>query len=169
MDVKKILLITLIAVAIVASVSAVSAGLFDGLFGGEEAQDNVIEIDNIQFNTTNASEFKLFNRTEESGAYWDWYIDVNDTGYNINIINASGVDNDTYYEVIKLYKEEYDNYPSETINGTVVYTTTANDGDHIGEPRYVSYIVDNDLKTLVDICSPDPNETAKMASTLEFK
>ena len=42
MNIKKILLISIIAVAIIASVSVVSAGLFDGWFG-KEPQDNVIE------------------------------------------------------------------------------------------------------------------------------
>ena len=74
MNVKKILLISLIAVAVIVSVSAVSAGFFDGLFG-EEQQDNVIEIENITFNTTNVTEFKLYNHTEDFGVYWNWYID----------------------------------------------------------------------------------------------
>lgn len=86
MDMRKILMISIIAVAVVASVSAVSAGFLDGLFG-EESQDNVIEIGHITFNTTNVSKFKLGDRTEESGAYWEWYTDENDTGYTLNYLN----------------------------------------------------------------------------------
>lgn len=41
MDIKKILLITLIIVAILGSVSAVSAGLFDGWFGEEDIDKNI--------------------------------------------------------------------------------------------------------------------------------
>jgi hypothetical protein len=169
MDMRKILMISIIAVAVVASVSAVSAGFLDGLFG-EESQDNVIEIGHITFNTTNVSEFKLCNRTEESGAYWEWYIDENDTGYNINILNCSILDDSKFNELLEDYEDEgdFDSMASQTINGTVVYTTSANAGDHIGDARYVAYVVDNDSKTFVDICSPDPNETAKIASTLKF-
>jgi hypothetical protein len=56
MNVKKILLISLIAVAIVASLSAVNAGLLDDLMGGGSSQGNVVEIENITFNTSNANE-----------------------------------------------------------------------------------------------------------------
>ena len=89
MNIKKILLISIIAVAIIASVSVVSAGLFDGWFG-KEPQDNVIEIDGITFNTTNVTKFKL--NKEDYGEYTDTYgyVDENDTGYNVHIFNATG-------------------------------------------------------------------------------
>jgi hypothetical protein len=43
-------------VAIVASLSAVNAGLLDDLMGGGSSQGNVVEIENITFNTSNANE-----------------------------------------------------------------------------------------------------------------
>mgnify|MGYP006908842616 CR=1 FL=1 len=70
----------------------------------------------------------------------------------------------TYDELIERIKDA-----SETINGIVVYTTSANSGNHVGEPRYLAYVENIDLKTNVEFCTPDPNETAKMASTLKFK
>ena len=48
------------------SVTVVSAGFFDGLMGGKEAQDNVIQIDNITFNTTNATNFTHFKEHDNS-------------------------------------------------------------------------------------------------------
>ena len=173
MKVKKILLITLIAVAIISSVSAVSAGLFDGLFG-EEQKDNVVEVDHIKFNTTNVTKFKLENETKADGAYYKWYLDENKTGYNVHIWNFSKAfktnDNANWEEVLKEYKNDpIDNLPSQTINGIVVYTTTANVGDNVGQPRYLSYIENRDANTLVSLWSPDPNETAKMALSLKFK
>ena len=169
MDVKRILLITLIAVAVIVSVSAVSAGLFDGLFG-EQQKDNVIEIDHISFNTTNVTKFKIYNKTKGDGGYYKWYMDENHTGFNVHIYNWSKSDNLDWGEALKWYKgDSYDNIPSETIDGIVVYTTTANVGDLVGEPRYKTYIENRDAKTIVELCTPDPNETAKMASTLKFK
>ena len=168
MNIKKILLVALIAVAIVVSVSAVSAGLFDGLMGGEQ-QDKIIEIDDITFNTTNVTKFNTYNESEEAGVRATWYMDENQTGYNVHIINASGLDDDTYYQLIDIYKDDYNNQPSEVINGVVIYTMSANSGPYVGQPRYVAYVVNNDLKTIVDFGSPDANETAKMASTLKFK
>ena len=171
MDIKKILLISLIAVAIVASVSAVSAGLFDGLFGGEESQDNAIEIDHITFNTTNVTKFELLNSSEESGASIDWYVDENDTGYNVYIGNLSGVVDAEFPEMSDAFKEGQgiESLPTQTVNGIVVYTASANSGKHVGEARYISYVENRDLDTFVEFSSPDPNETAKMVSTLDFK
>ena len=157
MDVKRILLISLIAIAVIASVSSVSAGLFDGLFG-EEQKDNVIEIDNITFNTTNVTKFELYNESDG----WKWYMDENKSGYNIHIIDFDEVDG-------LVTTPETENAPSETVNGVVVYTKTANTGDHVGEPRYVAYVVNKDLNNEIVLWSPDPNETAKMALSLKFK
>ena len=170
MDIKKLVIISLIAVAVIASVSVVSAGLLDEILGGGQAQDNVIEIGNITFNSTNISGFKLHESGDDYGGYWEWYIDENDTGYNVNIFNCSNLDDLEFNESLKEYEldTKNDSTSSETIDGIVVYTTAANEGDNIGDTRYVAYIVDNDLKTIVDICTPDPNETAKMASTLKF-
>ena len=169
MNIKRILLITLISVAVIASVSAVSAGLFDGLFGGEQ-QDNVIEIDNITFNTTNVTKFKLFNTSEDEYGCINWYIDENDTGYNIHIYNYTNLDKSDFNSLVTpTVTEQFNNKPSQTVNGIVVYTTSANSGDHAGEPRYATYIENRDLKTIIDIWSPDPNETAKMALSLKFK
>lgn len=168
MDIKKIFLISLIAVAVIASVSVVSAGLFDGLFGGEP-QDNIVELDNITFNTTNATKFKLKNESEGSGGYYKWYMDENETGYNINIYNLSKTDD--FGLMLKSYKAryDYDTLPSETVNGVVIYTSSANTGSHVGEPRYIAFVENRDLNTIVDFWSPDPNETAKMALSLKFK
>ena len=127
-DTKKILLITFIAVAILASVGVVSAGFFDGLFG-EQQHDNVIEIDNITFNTTNVTKFKLFNETNGD----KWYVDENDSGYNLHIINFNEFNGITT-------TPQTENSPSQTVNGVVIYTSSSNSGAHVGEPRYKAYI-----------------------------
>lgn len=168
MNFKKILLITLIVLAIVASVSAVSAGLFDGLFGGEQ-QDNVIEIENIKFNTTNVTSFKLLNETDISGVHASGYVDEKDTGYNVHIFNCSNIEGISFTDFVQSYLVEFDNSPSQTINGSVIYTISADSGDHVGEPRYLAYVKNKDLQTLVEISSPDANETAKMVLSLKFE
>ena len=169
MDIKKILLISLIAVAIVVSVSSVSAGLFDGLIG-EQQKDNVIEIDHISFNTTNVTKFKLENESTVEGAYCRYYLDENESGYNVWIYNDSGLDYSALDNDINYFKNNYyNNVPSQTVDGIVVYTTSAVKGNHVGEPRYEAYIQNQDLKSIVRFSTPDANETAKMASTLKFK
>ena len=157
MNTKKVLLILLITVAVIVSVSVVSAGFLDGLFGGQQ-KDNVIEIDNITFNTTNVTKFKLCNETNGD----KWYVDENDSGYNLHIINFN-----EFTGITKTPQTE--NSPSQTVNGVVIYTSSSNSGAHVGEPRYKDYIENHDLNTLIWVSSPDANETAKMASTLKFK
>ena len=168
MNIKKVLLISLITLAIVASVGVVSAGFLDGLFG-EQHTDNVIEIENITFNATNVTSFKLLNGTEISGVHANGYVDENDTGYNVHIINCSGMEGMSFADFVQSYLTEFDNSPSQTINGAVIYTVSADSGDNVGEPRYLAYVKNKDLQTLVEISSPDANETAKMILSLKFK
>lgn len=167
MDIKKVLLITLIVVAIIASVSAVSAGWFDGLFGGH--QDNVIEIDNITFNTTNSTNFTHDEKYDSSDSFFEKKCyHNNENGSNgkntINILQF--YDNETYYSLLKQYKEEYDT--KSIIDGREVYLTSAAVGEYVGEPRYSTFVYNADLNKAVVIITPDANETVKIASTLKF-
>ena len=100
-------------------------------------------------------------------------MDENDTGYNAHIWNFSKAfkksDDYTWDKALKEYNmEQYNNKPSQTIEGVVVYTSSANVGDNVGQPRYISYVENRHLKTIVDFWAPDPNETAKMALSLKF-
>ena len=110
MDTKKVLLITLIAVAILASVSVVSAGMFDGLFGGQQ-QDNVIEIDNITFNTTNATNFTNFEKYDNSsdGVYESkFYGNIEDGKQGKYTVGITQFYNkDVAQEYITKLKEQY--------------------------------------------------------------
>lgn len=148
--------------------SCVNAGLFDGLFG-EKQQNNVVEIDHIKFNTTNETKFKLYNETNGTGWSVKHYIDENETGFNVGIFNYSGLDKSTSQNNLKTAKAQlYNNYPSETVNGVVIYTTSENHGKHVGEPRYGAIIENYDLQSLVIFSTPNPNETAKMALSIKF-
>lgn len=169
MDIKRILLIALVATSLVASVSAVSAGWFDGLFG-PEAHDNVVEIDGITFNTTNATKFVLNNQTEDEDGNWKWYVDENRTGYNVHIYNYSFADDMTWNSIAQSYSSYMiDNSSSQTVDGITVYPVAADSITNIGENGFVAYVTDNNLHVLVDVSSPDPAETAKMASTLKLE
>ena len=162
MDIRKVLLISVIAVAILASFSVVGAQL----------QDNVVEIDHITFNITNATEFELYNETEGDAGYFKWFTDENKTGYNVHIYNYSKAFEIGGYSWDELLKESqgdrFDGVPSQTVNGIVVYTKTANVGDNVGNPRYVSFVENRDAKTYVELWSPDSNETSKMALSIKF-
>lgn len=162
MNVKKILLITLIAVAVVASFSAVSAGLLDTLTD-EGSPSNVIEIENITFNTTNATVFKYIGVDNEG---WSDYVSKDRTRL-FSIVNDSGLNDSQYdFEIDELKGYLAANMTAQKVNGVDVYTFNELEND---TELYVAYVINDDLKSLVQFSSEDANETAYMASTLEFK
>lgn len=166
MNLKNKLLIALIIFVIIVSVNVVNADS-----SSESEENNVIEVDNIKFNTTNASKFNIYDQYENEGGYWIWYMDENKTGYNVRIYNFSTGSEWEEFDWGKaeaFARNESDNAPSETVNGVAVYTISASIGDHVGEPRFVSYIENRDLATIIELISPDPNETAKMALSVKF-
>ena len=169
MNVKKIFLILLVAVAILVSVSAVSAGFFDDLLGLEQP-DNIVKVDNVKFNFTNESnvtKFKLENESKEDAGYYRYYVDKNGDGYNVWIWNASNADESQWNRFVKQWEGSI-TAPSETVDGVVVYTQSAGHGEHVGEPRFMSYTVNHDLKTLVQFSTPSVNDTVKMKLSLDF-
>ena len=133
-------------------------------------QDNIVRADNIEFNTTsdsNITHLQLYNKTEyDDGSYSEQFVDQNFSGYNIWIWNLSTADD--WYNFTNHIKKNYESDPYETINGIVVYTSTAVKGEHVGEPRFQSYIINQDLKTIVEFSTPDQNETVKIATSLKF-
>ena len=169
MNIKRILLITIIAVAIVTSVSVVSAGLFDGLFG-EEQQDNVIEIGKISFNTTNATNFtKTGGDKYDAGVETKYYWSENGTGESYcGILDYKGLSKDDM-TLLNNQLQEIKKMPSQTINGVIVYTQSYNSGDNVGKPFYTAIVQNNDLKKAYVFGSSDANETAKMVLSLKFK
>ena len=176
MNTKKILLITLIAVAILASVSVVSAGFLEDLFGGGQ-QDKVIELDGITFNTTNATDFKenkTFSKVNSDEYFKSRsYGSDNGTGnYSVLVMDYSdsiGVESDVDAQIGEIMREMVGNQPYQTVNGVIVYMGHQVSGKDVGKMTYVSYVQNTDLHKAVVFASPDANETAKMASTLKFK
>lgn len=50
-----------------------------------------------------------------------------------------------------------------------MYLTSITGGKFVEDSVYVSIIYNSDLNEAIAIMTPDANETAKIASTLEFK
>ncbi|WP_298525318.1 hypothetical protein [uncultured Methanobrevibacter sp.] len=164
MDVKKILLISLIAVAIVASLSAVSAGLLDDLMGGGSSPENVVEIENITFNTTNATKFEYAGIDENDG----WVIYMSDS-VRLGILNYTDL-NDTQlnFEMKELKDYLAANFTVQKVNGVDVYTYLNETGGNDTQTKYYTFVIDEDYKSVVEFISYDQDEAVKMASTLKF-
>lgn len=163
MNMKRVLMIFLIAVAIISSVSAVSAGLFDDLLG--QNQDNVVEIENITFQTINETKLEF----GEMYGGWNCYYGENDTGYAVYIANFS-LGNDSQWDgELKEFEESIANLTMENISGVKICNESVIDDNGTEKIWYETYVIDEDHRTVVELLSTDLNETIKMASTLEFK
>ena len=161
MDMKKVLLISLIAVAILASVSAVTAGFLDGLAG--EPQDNVVELDEVTFNTTNETNFTVYVR----GIGNIQYESFDDLGkYAVWVGDFDALEDPKQVDLNILEKKN--NLSSQTVNGTVVYTDSIKHGEYMGETIYLAVVENSQLNKKALVWSSDPNETVKMASSLKF-
>ncbi len=116
--------------------------------------DNVVVLDNVTFNKT---DFKLNDSDDGTKSYIS---DVNGTRYFVMSMNYSQIE---YGSIASLYaKNMLSGYQSSQINGTTVY--------EIHDSNKTAYIAQVPLGVECDyvFVSLDPNETAKMASTLRF-
>ena len=155
MDKKKILIAILIVIVAILAIFIAYQTL-------SHHEDNVINIENITFNTTNGTDFKV--RNQSTG--WKQYVSDNCTGkYTVWIIDYDELEYPGLYKEQMLQTKEL---PSQTIDGVVVYTDSAKLGNYVGEPRYCALIENMNTNTDVKLYSPDPNETAKMALSLKF-
>lgn len=154
MDTKKIIILVLVVVvAAVACLMAFTSGP-----GGPS--DNVVELDGISFNTTNATDFVKTNERNDSTYNMSYYASGNGTGecyVNVLKFNDEALKN----SVLNAHK----NFPSESVNGVVVYTESGSTGEDVSDVMYVS-IVEGDEVVIVGC--PDAGETAKIASTMRF-
>ena len=158
----------MVIVGIIAVIAIIISGVYLTQIKNVNHVDATIEIENIKFNVTNGTEFKLTVDNSTDSMNGKTYVadNLNETGYNVNIMTGSNSQN---FNLIKTQlKNQFSNIPVQDINGTVVYTTTANNGDLVGQTRYVAIIENADLNTVVVLWSNNPNETVKMAKTLKF-
>ena len=131
MDIRKIKIIGIAAVIGLLALSVAYA-----------AQDNVVELDNITFNTTNETNFVLNSEEiyENGTMQWAAYGVDNKTDFTINIYNDSKLDKTDYKWVAAEFESEYENFTSQTVDGIVVYENETDDG-----PRYMAIIENENL------------------------
>ena len=161
MDMKKISIMTIVAVIAIVACSAAFAA---------QQQDNVIEIDNIEFNTTNVTKFIFFNNRDESeNVIASYYIDEDDSGYTLCVLNCSEMNESEFDLTYSGWIEDERNESASTneTNGFEIFSVKANNGNNIGDARYSAYKEFKDMKTAVYVSTPDANETAKIISTLK--
>ncbi|WP_298524688.1 hypothetical protein [uncultured Methanobrevibacter sp.] len=155
MDIKKIKIIGIATVIAIIALSAAYA-----------AQDNVIEIENIKFNTTNITEFTFYSEDSydnDTGIMTTYCGGENNESY-ITIYNESKMNQSGYKTSIEEFMAEFENLTTQTVDEIQIYENETEDG-----MMYYTVIDNDDLQTSVFIECKELNETVKIASTLEFK
>lgn len=157
---------TLLIVLIVL-IASLGCAIASAVMTSPENHDNVIHIGGVTFNTTNATDFEgimVLSDVEISDVVYcsdkgngDSYVEVIDySGYE-PYENSSGFNDNSSS------KGSY-----KTINGIDVYPGTKVVGVPEEKQVYSAYVQDRNQNIIVMFASPDPYETAKMASTVEF-
>ena len=157
---KSMILILIVLIAVLACLASAILML-------PERPDNVIQLGGTTFNTTYADDFEeimvLSDESISDAVYCsddgkgDYYVEVIDySGYE-DYENISGVNNNTA-----------SNIPHQTINGVEVYSGSRISGIPEGKQVYSAYVHNRDLDKIIMFASPDPGETAKMASSVKF-
>ncbi len=130
--------------------------------------DEVITLESISFNITNNSNSTTNFKVVDEGTGWKRYFDNSSFARNVIIIHFGEMDTSAANSIILNTNNNQLKEPSQTVNGVVVYTTSATKGQGFGQPMYRAYAVNEDLKMMVTIGSNNPNETAKMILSLKF-
>lgn len=153
---KNILIIILVIIIIVIACFGAYA-----YYSGHNNQVNDIGI--ATFNTTNTGNFDCINSSQGMKVYLD-----DSEKYTVYVFNYDEMSNSN-----KLYWKDNVEYekkkPTQTVDGIIVYTTSANIGKFVGEPRFAAIIENNNLNTEVYMSTPSVDETVYMAKSFKFK
>ena len=151
-----------VIVAILVVIVAVIACLMAFTPSEDVSTDNVISLDGVTFNTTKTTDFVKTDERNESGYLMKYYVDANGTGKSyVNILESDDMG------FIENVMNAHTNFPSQTVDGTTVYTESESTGEDLNGTEYVSVMKNGDNRIVI-IGSPDLDETVRMASTLKL-
>lgn len=60
-------------------------------------------------------------------------------------------------------------HPSSVIDNVLIYNSTANVGEYVGEPRFIAIIDNNDKNLQIQIVTPEVEDTVQIANSFQFK
>lgn len=154
MDRNKIIIIILVIIVVVL------AAFIGGLFFINNAKDDVKIYNNTiedvgTFNTVNVTNFTL-NESYDDGAT---HYTAKNTGAEIIVTSSSSLIENTKAEADRV---------NDSAEGHSIYKNTANVGEHKGDVRYFSVLVDNENERYIYISSPDLNLTGMMVDSFKI-
>lgn len=155
-DKKNIIIIVLIIIII-----AIIGVICYSMFTTEPVK--VVDVGVGTFNCSNELNFTL-NKTD--GPFKEY---IADNGrYTVKVFNLS--QGSYYYNYgLSLANNEIKTYPSSVIDNVLIYNSTANVGEYVGEPRFIAIIDNNDKNLQIQIVTPEVKDTVQIANSFQFK
>lgn len=157
MDKKRILIIVVLVVII----AALAFGILNSL--NSTPKVHTVDVDVGNFNCSENINFTLKN---SSNGYYE-YSNENQT-YTVKVMKFN--ESEYYHSYgYDLALEKIRGYPSSTVDGVIVYNSTANVGKYVGQLRHIALIDNNDKHINIQISTPSVDETVLIANSFKFK
>ena len=157
MDKKTILIIAVLIVVI--------AALAFGILNSLNSSPKVHAVD-VDVGTFNCSENINFTLRNSSNGFYE-YSNENQT-YTVKVMKFN--ESDYYHSYgYNLALDKIRGYPSSTVDGVIVYNSTANVGQYVGQLRHMALIDNNDKNINIEISTPSVDETVLIANSFRFK
>ena len=157
MDKKTILIIAVLIVVI--------AALAFGILNSLNSAPKVHAVD-VDVGTFNCSENINFTLRNSSNGFYE-YSNENQT-YTVKVMKFN--ESDYYHSYgYNMALDKIRGYPSSTVDGVIVYNSTANVGQYVGQLRHMALIDNNDKNINIEISTPSVDETVLIANSFRFK
>ena len=150
----------IIIIALIIIIIAISGFIYYSMFMVEPVK--VVDIGVGTFNCSDELNFTL-NKTD--GPLNEYTAD--NGRYTVKVFNLS--QGSYYYNYgLDLANEKINTYPSSVIDDVLVYNSTANIGQYVGEPRFITIIDNNDKNLQIQIVTPNVDDTVQIAKSFQF-
>ncbi|MCC9262029.1 MAG: zinc-ribbon domain-containing protein [Methanobrevibacter woesei] len=150
----------MVIVAVLILIVAVAGFICYELFFAEHLK--TVDIDVASFSCNDDLNFSLNGTGEgfvryqdQSDSYLVKVWDFSQTGFS-------------YEEGLSLANEVIQDCPSYYVDGILIYNSTANVGEHVGDARFITLIEDSSKNMQAQISTPTPEDTVLIAKSFEF-
>ncbi len=124
-----------------------------------------VKVVDVGVGTFNCSSDLNFTLNKTDGPLKEYTAD--NGRYTVKVFNLS--QGSYYYNYgLSLANKEINTYPSSVIDNVLIYNSTANVGEYVGEPRFIARIDNNDQNLQIQITTPDVDDTIQIAKTFQF-
>lgn len=150
----------MVIVAVLILIVAVAGFICYELFFSEHLK--TVDIDVASFNCNDDLNFSL----NGTGKGFVSYQDQSDS-YSVKVWDFSQT-SFSYEEGLSLANEAVQDCPSYYVEDILIYNSTANVGEHVGDARFITLIEDSGKNMQAQISTPNPEDTVLIAKSFKF-